>query len=108
MRPVSIQSLFVVVACTLAAAVGAANAGATESKPEWAIKKGGEAKKVLKAEEVELLPSTISTKKRWVIKQIEGIGIAVECGKVSFEGGAGASEIFGPKGIATSPLHFEE
>lgn len=104
MRRRGILLVLVAVACTLAASVGIVDASATETKPEWATKKGAEAKKTLKAGESEALSETITTNKNWVMKQIAGTGITVECTKVKF---AGESFITGPRGIKFGPILFE-
>ena len=91
-------------ACTLSASVGIVDASATETKPEWAIKKGAEPKKTLKAGESEGLSEAIATKANWVMKQMTGLGITVECTKVKF---ASESFITGPKGIKFGPILFE-
>lgn len=95
--------LLMALACMMISASGMATASASETKPEWAIKKGAEEKKLLKAGESEVLSEAITTKTNWVIKQIAGLGITIECNKVSF---VGESRITGPKGISFRPLLF--
>lgn len=102
------QRLFLalILTCGLVFAVLNETAGATESKPEWLVKKGGEAK-VLKAGESEALSSTITSKGSWVFKQITGIGITVQCTSNKFASGFGESRIVGPRGIDLGPFLFE-
>lgn len=94
-----------VLACTLCATVWSVNAGATESKPEWQVTKGGE-KKLLKAGESEALSQSITTIKNWVLKQTEGAGITVECNSVKFNSAEG-NLITGPRGFKSGALLFE-
>lgn len=69
--------------------------------------KGLEEKKLLKAGEAEALSEAITTNTNWVIKEIEGLGITVECTTLAFAPGFGESKITGPRGIKFGPLRFE-
>src|SRR5262249_25661387 len=79
-------------------------AGATETKPEWAIKKGSEAAKALKAGESESIDEVIETDTNWVFKQTVSPGIAIECIEARF---AGEALITGPRGNRLGPVLFE-
>jgi hypothetical protein len=92
-------------ACALGATLWSVGAMATESKPEWQVTKGGEAK-VLKAGESEALSQTITTIKNWTIKQTEGAGITVVCSSAKFSS-AETSFITGPRGYKSGALLFE-
>jgi hypothetical protein len=99
-----ILSVLILVACALGAT--AVSAGASETKPEWFIKKGAE-ERFLKAGEFEALSEAITTKVKWVIKQTAGAGITVECTSARLNQEFGESLITGPKGIKFRPLSFE-
>lgn len=102
LRPVFPALLF---ACALAAVVWSVSAGASESKPEWQVTKGGE-KQTLKAGEAETLSQTIATKKNWIFKQTEGTGITVECNSVKFNSAAG-NTITGLRAFQAGAILFE-
>lgn len=92
-------------ACALLAAVWSVGAGATESKPEWQVTKGG-VKETLKAGESETLSQAITTKKNWVFKQTEGAGITVECNGVKFNSSEG-NRITGLRAFSAGAVLFE-
>lgn len=101
----ALSVLLLLVACVLSAIAWSSGAGATESKPEWQVTKGGE-KKLLKAGESEGLAQSITTIKNWVMKQTEGAGITVECSSVKFSL-AESSFITGPRGLTAGAVLFE-
>jgi hypothetical protein len=103
MRRKSFLPVVVAVVWALAPGIGIVDANASETKPEWAVKKGAEIIK-LKTGESEALSEAVTTKTNWLMKQTTGTGIAVECTKVKF---AGESFITGPRGIKFGPLLFE-
>jgi len=91
--------------CALLAAVWSAGAGATESKPEWQVTKGG-IKETLKAGESENLSQTITTIKNWVFKQTQGAGITVECSAIKFNSSEG-NRITGLRAFTAGAVLFE-
>jgi len=91
--------------CVLGALTWSLSAGATESRPEWQVTKGG-IKQALKAGESEALSQSITTIKNWVFKQTEGLGIAVECTSLKFNSAFGNS-ITGPRGFKAGAILYE-
>lgn len=94
-----------VLVCALATLVWSITAGATESRPEWQVTKGG-VKQTLKAGESEALSQTITTVKNWVFKQTEGTGITVECNSLKFNSAAGNS-ITGLRGFKAGAILYQ-
>lgn len=91
--------------CAVTAAISSAGAGATESKPEWQVTKGG-VKQTLAAGESETLNQSITTKKNWLFKQTEGTGIGVECNALKFNAAEG-NRITGLRTFVAGAVLFE-
>lgn len=103
MRRNGILILTVVAIASIAVIVASGAATATEANPEWVVRAETLSEsKLLKAGETEAIPETITTTQNWVLRQVSGKGIAVECPAVK----AASAAIAGPKSFSSGSFVY--
>jgi hypothetical protein len=97
------KAITVLMLLAASAIVASSGASATETNPEWFVRKETlSEKKTLKAAEIEAVSGNITSTENWILKQAGGKEITVECPALKIED----PEIEGPKTFRSGSFVF--